>query len=129
MNTRKSLLLSAIIAAFVFPIGSYAQEATKSRAEVKKELEAAHKDGTHEMGNDATTVKPPAAKVGKSRQQVKKELEAAHKDGTHEMGNDATTVKPPPAKADKSRQEVKKELANMTPEEKKKLKDSNLGAK
>jgi len=45
------------------------------------------------------------------------------------MGNDVSTVKPPPATAGKSRQEVKKEVANMSPEEKKKLKESNLGAK
>ena len=131
MKLRKSLLLTAVIAAFVFPVGSYAQDASKgkTRAEVKTELDAAHKAGTHEMGNDVSTVKPAPATAGKSRKQVKTELDAAHKVGTHEMGNDASTVKPAPATAGKSRKQVKKELANMSEEEKAKLKESNLGAK
>lgn len=95
MKLRKSMLLTAVIAAFVFPVGSYAQDANK----------------------------------GKTREAVKTELDAAHKAGTHEMGNDVSTVKPAPATSGKSRNQVKKELANMSEEEKAKLKDSNLGAK
>lgn len=76
MKLRKSLLLTAVIAAFVLPVGSYAQDASKSktREEVKTELDAAHKGGTHEMGNDVSTVKPAPATAGKSRKQVKNEL-------------------------------------------------------
>ena len=99
MKLRKHLLLTAVIAAFVFPVGSYAQDASKgkTREGVKTELDAAHKAGTHEMGNDASTVKPAKATAGKTRKQVKAELDAAHKAGTHEMGNDVSTVKPAPA--------------------------------
>jgi hypothetical protein len=96
MKSHQSLLLTAIVGALVFPIASYAQDANKgmtgvmvhgeqvvdhgpatsnkSRAQVKKELAVAHKDGTHEMGGDVSTVKPPPATAGKSRQEVKKEL-------------------------------------------------------
>ena len=95
MKLRKSMLLTAVIAAFVCPVGSYAQDANK----------------------------------GKTREAVKTELDAAHKAGTHEMGNDVFTVKPAPATSGKSRNQVKQKLANMSEEEKAKLKDSNLGAK
>lgn len=115
MKTRKSLLLSAVIAAFVLPVASFAQDASKGMT------------GTMVHGEQVIDHGPNA--TSKTRAQVKKELDAAHKDGTHEMGNDASTVKPAPATAGKSRQEVKKELANMSPEEKKKFKESNLGAK
>lgn len=75
MKLRKSLLLTGVIAAFVFPVGSYAQDASKgkTREEVKIELNAAHKAGTHEMGNDVSTVKPTPATTGKTREQVKNE--------------------------------------------------------
>ena len=96
MKLRKSLLLTAVIAAFVFPVGSYAQDASKgkTREEVKAELDAAHKAGTHEMGGEVSTVKPAPASSGKTRKQVKAELDAAHKAGTHEMGGEVSTVKP-----------------------------------
>lgn len=131
MKLRQSMLLTAVIAAFVFPVGSYAQDASKgkTREAVKTELDAAHKAGTHDMGGEVSTVKPAKSTAGKTREGVKTELDAAHKDGTHEMGNDVSTVKPAPATSGKSRKQVKKELANMSEEEKAKLKDSNLGAK
>lgn len=130
MKLRKSLLLTAVIAAFVFPVVSYAQDASKgkTREEVKIELDAAHKAGTHEMGNEASTVKPAPATSGKTREGVKTELDAAHKAGTHEMGNDVSTVKPAPATAGKTREQVKKEDANMSREEVTKLKEIYLGA-
>lgn len=118
MKLRKSLLLTAILAAFVFPASSYAQDATN-----------ATKGMTGTMVHGETVVDHgPAAPKKKTRAEVKKELAAAHKNGTHDMGNDVSTVKTAPT-AGKSRQAVKKELADMTPAEKKKLKEDNLGAK
>lgn len=115
MKLRKSLLLTAILAVFVFPASSYAQDATKGM--------------TGSMVHGETVVDHgPAAPIKKTRAEVKKELADAHKNGTHDMGNNVSTVKTAPA-AGKSRLAVKKELANMTPEEKKKLKEDNLGAK
>ena len=117
MKSRKSLVLAAVVAALVFPVAVYAQDASKGMT------------GTMNHGGELGVVDHNPPKSTKSRAQVKKELDAAHKNGTHEMGNDVSTVKPPAATAGKSRQEVKKEVANMSPEEKKKLKEGNLGAK
>jgi len=117
MKSRKSLLLAAVVAALVFPVASYAQDASKGMT------------GTMNHGGELGVVDHNPPKGTKTRAQVKNELKEAHENGTHEMGNDVSTVKPPPATAGKSRAEVKKEVANMTPEEKKKLKESNLGAK
>lgn len=117
MKTAKSLILSAVIAAFAFPIASQAQDASKGMT------------GVMNHGGELGVVDHNPAKGTKSRAEVKKELQQAHDSGTHEMGNDASTVKPEPAKAGKSRQQVKKELANMSPEEKKQLKESSLGGK
>lgn len=119
MKTAKTLFLSAVIAAFTLPVASQAQSQDPSKGMT----------GVMNHGGELGVVDHNPAKSTKSRDQVKKELDAAHKDGTHEMGNDASTVKPAPATAGKSRQEVKKELANMTPEEKKALKEKSLGAK
>lgn len=117
LNTHKSLLLTAVFTALAFPVGSYAQDASKAN------------DGKVNHGGELGVVDHNPPKSSKNRKEVKMELDAAHKDGTHEMGNDASTVKPAPTTNGKSRQQVKKELANMTPEEKKKLKESNLGGK
>jgi len=117
MKSRKSLLLTAVVAALAFPIASFAQDASKGMT------------GTMNHGGELGVVDHNPPKGTKTRSEVKKELKEAHENGTHEMGNDVSTVKPPPATAGKSRQEVKKEVANMSPEEKKKLKESNLGAK
>ena len=117
LKTRNSLLLTAVVAALAFPIGSYAQDASKANT------------GKVNHGGELGVVDHNPPKSTKTRKEVKKELDAAHKGGTHEMGNDVSTVKPVPTTNAKSRQEVKKELANMTPEEKKKLKESSLGGK
>ena len=117
MKSRHSLLLSAVIAAFIFPVAAHAQNAQKATAE------------TVNRGGELGMVEKNPPKSTKTRKEVKKELDVAHKDGSHEMGNDASTLKPVPTTSNKSRQDVKKEVANMTPEEKKKLKESSLGGK
>jgi len=116
MKSRNSLLLTAVVAALAFPIAFYAQDASKGMT------------GTMNHGGELGVVDHNPPKSTKSRTQVKKELEAAHKDGTHEHGSEVSTVKPAPT-TDKSRSAVKSEVLTMTPEEKKKLKESNLGAK
>lgn len=117
MKSRHSLLLSAVVAAFIFPVATHAQNATKATAE------------TVNRGGELGMVEKNPPKSTKSRKEVKKDLDVAHKDGSHEMGNDGSTVKPVPVTNEKSRQEVKKEVANMTPAEKKKLKEGTLGGK
>ena len=62
---------------------------TKTKAQVRKELDAAHKDGSHQMGGEATVVKTDKTAPKKTRAQVKAELAAAHKAGTHEMSGEA----------------------------------------
>lgn len=113
MNAYRSILVTAVIAAFSGPFASFAADenkgmtgvmdhggqigtidhntakSTKSRDQVKKELDAAHKDGSHEMGNEASTVQPKTTGPSKTRDQVKKELDAAHKGGTHDHGGEA----------------------------------------
>lgn len=117
MAIYKSLVLSAVIAVLSVPIVSFAADegkpmtgvmlhngetgavdhtptkSTKTRAQVKKELDDAHKNGTHDMGSEATTVNQKVAGPGKSREQVKKELDDAHKSGTHDMGGEAPKMK------------------------------------
>ncbi len=117
MTIYKSLVLSAIIAAFSIPFTSFAAADgkpmtgimyhngeigavdhtptinTQTREQVKKELEEAHKNGTHDMGSEATTVNQKVTGPGKSREQIKKELDDAHKSGTHDMGGEAPKMK------------------------------------
>lgn len=116
MKSHKSLLLSAVVAALVFPVAAYAQDASKGMT------------GTMNHGGELGVVDHNPPKSTKSRAQVKKELETAHKDGSHEHGSEVSTLKPEPT-ASRPRATVKAELAAMTPEEKKKLKESNLGGK
>ncbi|MDP1650010.1 MAG: DUF4148 domain-containing protein [Rubrivivax sp.] len=107
----KSILVSAAIAAFAVPFTVQAADAgAKTRAEVKQELDKAHKEGTHDMGGTVSTLKQPPAGSKTSRQQVEKELEKAHKEGTHDMGGTVSTVKQAPVGSKTSRQQVKKDL-------------------
>lgn len=109
----KSILLSAIVAALAAPIAVQAADAgPKTREDVNKELNDAHKAGTHDMGGQASPVqlKPAGSSASASRQQVKKDLEKAHKEGTHDMGGDLSTVKQPATKSKVSREQVKKDL-------------------
>ncbi len=97
MKTHNYLAIAALATLFATPgfaIAQQVDQTSKSRAEVKKELDAAHKDGTHMMGNETQVPGMPKSKVatsGKTNDQVKKELDAAHKDGTHMMGNEVQT--------------------------------------
>ena len=116
MKSRKSLLLTAVVAALAFPVASFAQDASKGMT------------GTMNHGGELGVVDHNPPKSTKSRPQVKKELETAHKDGTHEHGSEVSTVKSAPT-VDKPRAAVKAEVLTMTPGEKKKLKESNLGGK
>lgn len=119
MKTRNYLAIAAMATLFAVPSFSIAQQAdqtSKSRADVQKELDAAHKDGTHMMGNEVQVPGQPKPKVttsGKTRDQVKKELDAAHKDGTHMEGNEVQAPGHPTPKtvaSGKTRDQVKKEL-------------------
>ena len=93
MKSHHSLLLSAVIAAVIFPAATHAQNATKATAE------------TVNRGGELGMVEKNPPKSTKSRKEVKKELDVAHKDGSHEMGNDVSTVKPVPTTSAKSRQD------------------------
>lgn len=100
MKSSKSLFIAALISASMLPLAAQAQvsgmasgmsgvmnhgseigivnhddyKSSKSRDTVKAELDVAHNNGTHEMGNDASTVKQSATGVGKSRATVQGEL-------------------------------------------------------
>ena len=107
----KSILVSALVAAFAVPFTVQAADAgAKTRAEVKNDLDKAHKEGTHDMGGEASPVKQQPTGSNTSRQQVKKELDKTHKEGTHDMGGTVSTVKQQPAGSKISRQQVKKDL-------------------
>ncbi len=122
MKSFNSILLAALFAAISIPAAAFAAtdedttgvvvhrgeigtvdhtpfKGTKSRAEVKKELDVAHKAGTHQMGGEVTVVTPEKATVTKSQAQVRAELDAAHKAGTHQMGGEVTVVAPDKAAA------------------------------
>lgn len=117
MKTHQSLLLSALVSAFLVPFTAYAADPATGMT------------GVMNHGGELGMVDHTSPKSAKTRQQVKNELKVAHNNGTHEMGNDVSTVKPAPSVAGKSRQDVKQELANISPDEKKRLKERNLGAK
>lgn len=107
----KSLLLSAVVAALAVPVTVQAADAgPKTREEVKKELNDAHKAGTHDMGGEASPAQQKRAGSTASRQQVKKDLDKAHKEGTHDMGGDLSTVKQPATNLKASREQVKRDL-------------------
>jgi pyruvate-formate lyase-activating enzyme len=64
---------------------------TKSRAEVRAELEQAKLDGTLMSGGDATVfVDRPVAALQRTRAEVRAELEQARLDGTLMSGGEAT---------------------------------------
>lgn len=113
MKTHQSLLLSAAVAAFLLPFSAVAADPAGKLSGV---------------GEFATDDHKPS-KSTKTRQQVKKELAVAHDEGTHEHGSEASTIKPPATVAGKSRQDVKREVSTMSPEEKKRLKEINIGGK
>ena len=90
----RSMLVAAALAVLAVPVTAQSAEAgAKTREEVKKELDKAHKAGTHEMGGEVSSVKQPAPGSKTTRQQVKKELEKAHKEGTHDMGGEGSQTK------------------------------------
>lgn len=99
MKMQKIIALSATAAIIFLPNFSFSAESTvmtgvmnhagelgtidhneitgnKSRQDVKTELEKAHKDGTHEMGNEASTARVFTNRtgVGKTREEVKQEF-------------------------------------------------------
>lgn len=113
MKTHQSLLLSTVVATFLLPFAAHAADPAGKLSGVGEFALDDHK----------------ASKSTKSRQQVKKELAVAHDDGTHEHGSDVSTIKPPATGVGKTRQDVKREVATMSPEEKKRLKESNIGGK
>lgn len=64
-------------------------KSTRSKGEVRKELDEAHKAGLHQTGGEGGVIKDaPAKGKSKTRKEVKAELEAAHKAGTHQTGGD-----------------------------------------
>lgn len=107
----RSMLVAAALAVLAGPVTAQSAEAgAKTREEVKKELDKAHKAGTHEMGGEASTVKQPVPGSKASRAQVKKDLDKAHREGTHEMGGEVSSVKQPAPSSNTTRKQVKKEL-------------------
>lgn len=112
MKSLQSILFACAVAGFVLPgvsaaadnkdttgtvehrgeVGTVDHSTPKSsatKAQVRKELDAAHKSGTHQTGGEAGPLKEaPASGKTKSRAQVKAELDAAHKAGTHQTGGD-----------------------------------------
>jgi len=99
MKTTLSLVAAAAVALFSY--GAMAQDATKSRAEVKEEAKQASKTGGSGEANPTPTAKP---KSTKARSDVKSETKTANKSGEIETG-DAT--KAPKAKSEKNRADVK----------------------
>lgn len=117
MKTHQSLLLSALVTTLLVPFSAYAADPSTGMT------------GVMNHGGELGIVDHTSPKGTKTRQQVKKELAVAHDDGTHEHGSEVSTIKPPATGVGKSRQDVKREVATMSPEEKKRLKESNIGAK
>lgn len=69
------------------PPGHYSTQSNTSRSEVIKKLDAAHKDGTHQMSSEVL-LPITQSSPGKSRESVKRELasmSAAERDGLRQI--------------------------------------------
>jgi hypothetical protein len=103
MKMKTTLSLVAASAVALFSYGAFAQDSTKSRAEVKEEAKAATKTAGSGEASPTATAKP---KSTKARTDVKGETKSANKSGQIATGDASKGEK---AKSTASRSDVKSE--------------------
>jgi hypothetical protein len=73
----------------VGPVDHTPFKSEKTKEQIRKELNEAHKNGSHQMGGESPASTNNQPSTGKTRDEVKKELVEAHKNGTHNMGGES----------------------------------------